>query len=24
VYESTPEKLINNESVKGMYLGVGE
>ena len=24
VYESTPEKLIDNESVKSMYLGVGE
>jgi branched-chain amino acid transport system ATP-binding protein len=23
-YESTPEKLIDNESVKSMYLGVGE
>lgn len=24
VHESDPERLINNESVKGMYLGVGE
>ena len=24
VYESTPDKLIDNESVKSMYLGVGE
>ncbi len=24
VYESTPEKLIDNESVKSTYLGVGE
>lgn len=24
VYESIPEELIDNESVKGMYLGVGE
>jgi branched-chain amino acid transport system ATP-binding protein len=24
VYESTPEKLIDNESVKSMHLGVGE
>jgi branched-chain amino acid transport system ATP-binding protein len=24
VYESTPDKLIDNEGVKGMYLGVGE
>lgn len=24
VYESTPERLINNESVKSMHLGVGE
>jgi branched-chain amino acid transport system ATP-binding protein len=24
VHESTPDKLIDNESVKGMYLGVGE
>ena len=24
VYESTPEKLVDNESVKSMHLGVGE
>lgn len=24
VYESTPDKLIDNENVKSMYLGVGE
>jgi branched-chain amino acid transport system ATP-binding protein len=24
VHESTPDKLINNENVKSMYLGVGE
>jgi branched-chain amino acid transport system ATP-binding protein len=24
VYESTPDRLIDNESVKSMYLGVGE
>jgi branched-chain amino acid transport system ATP-binding protein len=24
VYESTPEELIDNESIKNMYLGVGE
>jgi ABC-type lipopolysaccharide export system ATPase subunit len=24
VYESTPDKLIDNEGVKSTYLGVGE